>query len=217
MNRQRRTAHPAPSNDPVQIGLKARAYGRHLFTAPTPVAGRSGPVVSVMIPGWEIECCAPPPTVGEVTGFWRLGFVDGAKSPEPALDHEHEWSSSPWPEPTSRSACCLTDGAIRVYLPSPESPAAQRICLRGHISGTKHGGSGWDGFPSTTGLVTRVQLVTSDFACDERTRYYNMIPGTTTLADVTRSPTRFPANFIRDEFGRRTNTHGVLIDLIHHE
>ena len=66
-------------------------------------------------------------------------------------------------------------------------------------------------------LVTRVQLVTSDFARDEPTSYYRVVRGTTTFVDVRRSPKRFPSSLIPDAFGRRTSTHGVLIDLVHRD
>ncbi len=99
----------------------------------------------------------------------------------------------------------------------PESPTAQRIRLRGHIFGTRHGGTGWDDFPSTTALVTRVRLVTSDFARNDQTPYYSVVPATTTFTDVDRSPKWFPLTLSPDGFGHRTTTHGVLIDLIHQE
>ena len=47
---------------------------RHRFTEPTPVDS-TVEIVTVFIPCWEIECCAPPPRVGECS-TWQL------------LDHE---------------------------------------------------------------------------------------------------------------------------------
>jgi Family of unknown function (DUF6578) len=194
--------------------VPGRVTRRHRFTEPTPVSGRSGPVVSVLVSGWEIECCAPQPTVGEM-GQWRLSFIPAEKSRDPALDGEHEWLSAPWPDPVSPSASCLSDGSIRVHWGSPTATSIpQRIRLRGHVFGTKHGGTEWDDFPSTTALVTRVQLVTSEFAKQEQNSYFSVVRGTTTLVDVDRSPKWFPGMLIPDEFGRRISTHGVLIDLI---
>ncbi len=50
----------------------------HRFTEPTPVASTVD-IVTLFIPPWEIECCAPPPQVGEPS-TWQLldeQIVDG--------------------------------------------------------------------------------------------------------------------------------------------
>ena len=103
--------------------------------------------MSVMVAGWEIECCAPQPAVGEI-GRWRLDFVPAPEGGDSAQDDEHEWLAAPWPDAGSQSATCLSDGPMKMHWRhSAESPTPQRIRLRGRIFGTKHGGTDWDGFP----------------------------------------------------------------------
>ncbi|EME19527.1 DUF6578 domain-containing protein [Rhodococcus triatomae] len=43
---------------------------QHRFTEPTPIAS-TVEIITIRIASWEIECCAPPPQVGE-SSTWQL-------------------------------------------------------------------------------------------------------------------------------------------------
>lgn len=195
-----------------------RVRGRHQFTDPTPVSFRGGgTVVPARVASWEIECCAPPPTVGQ-TATWRLGFHPGGGEMDPLLDFEHDWIVTSWPVPSYPSALCLTDGLIQAcWRQPPANQGLGRIRLRGQVFATKHGGDGWEMFPRTTTRVLRVQVVTTDVRWSTgqggRGRRGVPVQGSTLLADVMQSPRQFPQEQLRDFIGDEPVAGGVLIDL----
>lgn len=176
--------------------------------------------VPVSVACWEIECCAPPPTVG-LTATWRIGFDSQGDWMDPLLDFDHEWSVAPFPLPGFPRALCLSDGLVQAcWRQPPEVLLSGRQWLRGQLFGTKHGGDGWSEFPRTTSRVIRVQVATNDLRWSAgpngRGRRGIPVPRSTLLTDVQQSPRRFSPALLRDNtdfIGDEPVVNGVLIDL----
>jgi hypothetical protein len=63
----------------------------HRFTGPTPTSLAGRHLVEVFVADWEVECCAPPPVVGEST-TWTLGFsATTDECPSCGLDRDRTW------------------------------------------------------------------------------------------------------------------------------
>ncbi len=188
----------------------------HRFTEPTPASRVGFHPREVFIASWEIECCAPPPVVGSPS-TWTLRFIDAAEFPSPELDHDSAWSATPWPGSTPRPvATQLSDGPITAcwWSKTDTEPPAGMVRLRGHLSGTIHGGTVPDGFPRTTGQVQRIRLVTEHYARAAEGPW-EPVPATATLTDIQRSPRWFtdePASPPGDGRPWILQT-GVLLDL----
>lgn len=162
--------------------------------------------VEFFVASWEIECCAPPPVVGEPM-TWRLGFAteDGDATPT----HERIWSVA-----RHETWTALSDGPIvACWIGTDGSPPPAGIHrLRGALFGTRHGGSCPDDVPETTGTVQRVRLASEVFRLDAG-RTLRPIPGTLELADCRSSPRWFDSGEhpIEPGFQDRMQT-GVLIE-----
>lgn len=154
----------------------------------------------VIIPAMEIECCSPPPTVGETT-TWRLSF-DPVAMPDPeAADRvpgsvcEQLWQIGAWPADDDRRA--LFRNGVTAYDQTADSGRAQPTAtplpgqhlLRGVLFGTRHGGSDYDLLPTVSATVTRIQVISWEMRQQERVAA--PVPGTTRLVDVQRSPKWF--------------------------
>ncbi|MET0864091.1 MAG: DUF6578 domain-containing protein [Nakamurella sp.] len=173
---------------------------------------------------WEIECCAPVPTVGELA-TWRLGFVTEGEWLDPLLDFEHDWMVSASPTASFPNALCLTDGIVRACWFQRSGTEGHRalesgpVRLRGQLFASRHGGSGWDEFPATTTRVLRVQLVTNDArwpAGGNSGQRGVLVPHSTVLTDVQQSPKWFPSAWpanVRGIVGDIPMCNGVLLDL----
>lgn len=158
-------------------------------------------VIEIVIADWEIECCAPPPVIGQ-RASWKLGFV-------PAEDDEFA---------TEQSWMVLRheDGGIRLrgdgieatynaYRVPPPEPG--RHTLRGYLSGTAHATP--DDLPPARGWVRRVRVVSRELEWeDERERVLRWVPGTARTRDVRESPRWFTRNL-----GPGRVDAGVLMDL----
>lgn len=123
----------------------------HRFTDPTPLTLARQDFVQVVVEAWEIECCAPPPVVGEAT-TWRLSFQHPQGDPGDALCSERDWLIGP--------DGTLTSGAITAFRPDDEGPPPPGpVRLRGLLSGTVHGGRIPDALPAVTGMVQRIRVI----------------------------------------------------------
>jgi hypothetical protein len=180
----------------------------HRFTGPTPTSLSDRVALELFVESWEIECCAPPPVVGEPT-TWKLGFVPGGHE-HGAHNHERYWIVSRHDGWTA-----LTDGPVTAYwsggtVPPPDPGAHQ---LRGALFGTRHGGISPDDAPDTTGTVQRVRLASQVHRLDEQ-RTLHKVPGTLELVDRRRSPRgfRIDGRFAASGDIARMET-GVLLDV----
>lgn len=187
----------------------------HRFTEPTPVSRRGLCSVEVFVADWEIECCAPPPAVGSPS-TWTLLFIDAGTSHLPEFDCDHAWLASPWPAQTEQQplATQLSGGPVRAqWTGTDQEPPTGAAQLRGHLYGTVHSWNTRAGFPRTTGVVDRIQLVTQTFIMIDEQRC-EAIPSSTTLTDVQRSPRWFSDPGVSRGGNRPWTEHvGVLLEL----
>ena len=166
-------------------------------------------VVLVQIDAWEIECCAPPPAVGELTE-WRLYFM--AAGPDPALNFTADWTASPWPpDAPDQLGIVLRCGQLTVLWADPPEPITGLQRLTGQVYGTRHGGTDTDLFPMTAAVVRRVRVVRH--MVQDVDRVISPVPGSLTLADVPVSPRWFHRGR-KGATGEPTwSQDGVLLDL----
>lgn len=164
-------------------------------------------IVELFVASWEIECCAPPPAVGEST-TWQLGFSAGDDGSAPA--HERIWSVTRHETWTAMSDGPIVACWIDTGTPPPE-PGIHR--LRGTLHGSVHGGSRPDDAPRTTGTVQRVRVASEVFRLDAD-RTLRPVPGTLELTECRRSPRSFSdgEHPIEAGFQDRMQT-GVLIEV----
>lgn len=178
----------------------------HRFTASTPTSLSGRVVVEFFVADWEIECCAPPPAVGEPT-TWRLVLVPAAGLADDVPARRGTWLVEPRGTWTA-----LTDGpVVACWPPSAEAPPPPgRHPLRGLLVGTRHGGTVPDDLPKTTGRVDRVRLASQLFRLDgERTLH--PVAGTLELVDVPRSPRRFRNDPLPRPGAQSRQQTGVLV------
>lgn len=158
----------------------------------------------VVISSWEIECCAPPPVVGEFT-TWRLIFEPVATPDPRSWDRVPgsvsalQWQVEPWStdgESTDGDRRALyRNGVAAFYRPLDSTadltnaPLLGRHLLRGEVSGTKHGGFVDDGFPTVTARVSRIQVISVEFRVHGQN--LTQAPGSTRLTEVQQSPKWF--------------------------
>jgi hypothetical protein len=185
----------------------------HRFTESTPTSLAGKRVIEVVVDNWEIECCAPPPVVGEPSS-WRLQFVEAAHSRDPELHREMSWYVEP-----RDSGAELTDGPVTAFWPSRHRQATRpgRRSLSGHLSGTVHGGMVPEEIPETIGIVHRIRVLSQRFVLrdDLGQRGVDAVPGTLSFTDVARAPRWFNRSEIprEDHADNAQNQFAVLLDL----
>lgn len=127
--------------------------------------------LAVVVSAWEIECCAPPPVVGERTS-WRL-----ALEPVATVDLESAdripgsvtrllWQAEPWP--VGGDGRALYRNGVAAYFYEPTDPKAVQLPLGRHmvravLFGTRHGASVHDLFPTVSATVSRIQVISCEF------------------------------------------------------
>jgi hypothetical protein len=145
----------------------------------------TGTVVEFVVDSWEIECCAPPPVVGEWSSYHVLFH--------PSDDHpfatERCWSVVP-DGPTPR---LIRLGVTAAYASGDgrgEIPAPGEQRLRGQLSGTVHVFP--PDLPPLAGTVRRVRVVSEEFvlAPDGPPRL-RRVPGSLRCRETDRSPRWF--------------------------
>lgn len=171
----------------------------HRFVEPTPTGAER---VEIVVAGWEIECCAPPPVVGEPTS-WMLEFQPG----DADLDHEFAWDATRWDERVT----CLRRGPVTAYwaFGAGSPPAPGTAVLRGRLCGTVHGGISPDGFPACRGRVDRVRVLSQRYR-EVTERTWEGVPGTVAAVDVAQSPRWFHGGPLD---GTTSVPFGVLVDV----
>ena len=170
----------------------------------------------VVVPGWEIECCLEPPSVGDLVE-WPLQFVE-RENPEGAPDPTlvalqavatplPDWEGATeerWPVRLD-----LPGGSF--YWDAPKEVEAGPVELRGYLLLVRHGDAP-DDFPETTGIVRRVQVSATRYAQSEPgvSFWPSIDPPDVHYRDVPTAPSWFDHDLSET---RDRLDDGVLVDL----
>jgi uncharacterized protein DUF6578 len=163
--------------------------------------------IEVFVDSWEIECCAPTPTVGEPTS-WVLTFL-GPSATWRELDRDRAWRAE-----RREGVTWLTDGPVtaRWYERNGPPPEPGPTMVRGSLIGTVH-----EEGPRVTGTIQRIRFATANYRLVEPRRL-EPVPGTLALTDVAEAPRSLFFTF--DSEGRpnaqgadQPKSVGVLLDM----
>jgi hypothetical protein len=155
----------------------------------------------VLLAGWEIECCVPPPVVGAVVE-WGLEFVPALDPPDPLLDRELVWSVQAGPDDVAQ---LVRGPVVAAWSDAPPPPGPVR--LTGQLVASAHGGSSVEDLPSCRGRVERIRVLRQEYR-EAGDRTWEPVLGTVEAEDVAEAPRRYGDG---DALGRQT--FGVLLDL----
>jgi hypothetical protein len=179
-----------------------------------PASRRGGDVVTVELAGWEIECCVPPPGVGDRVS-WPLTFhISGEVDPD-RFDRPAR-VSGPWRvEVRDDGATLVVDGPVVAYWSEYRHPAPAPgvVEATGVLIATLHGGSGPSDLPAVTGRVRRLWVTSQLYAPrpSDQPRYWGPVSGTLELQEVERSPRWFSSGPTSNEPARHQT--GLLVEL----
>lgn len=135
-----------------------------------------------------------------------------AAGPDPGLNFTADWTASPWPaNAPDQLGVVLRCGQITVLWTDPPRSMTGPQQLTGQVSGTRHGGTDTDLFPTTTALVRRVRTIRH--LVQEKDRVISPVPGSLTLTDVQTSPKWFHQGRRAAAADPPWSQDGVLIDL----
>jgi hypothetical protein len=166
--------------------------------------------VRVVVVGTEIECCMPPPELGDVVSWPLMMFVgpeDGPNEPPDALRDRRRWRVEHWND----GATVLVDGGLHVYWAPHGSrpPSTESSEVAGHLVATLHHPTPPEALPATTGRVARLWVTYHQYREQGRERrYLEQMRTSATLREVERSPQRFGDSL---EDGARAD--GMLVEL----
>jgi hypothetical protein len=192
----------------------ARVMHMHRFTEPTPTTLIGKDLIQVVVASWEIQCgCSPLPTIGHPS-TWVLMFVTEPNLAA-AVVRDSDWQVG---DPCG-SDVALVSGAVTAYWPASNGPdpALGTARLRGCLLGTVHGGQVPQDFPSVTGVVQRIRLMSQRFVHREQDGYPTAepVPRTQSLTELDQCPRWFdfhqPAP--EDSPDNPLSQTGVLLDL----
>ncbi len=175
--------------------------------------GRSGRLASVEISQWEIECCVPPPEVGDRVA-WPLTFHSNEAEPD---GFDRPAPSSGWwrVERRADGATFLVDGPLVAYWSEYRCPppAPGVVEATGTLFASMHEGSGHSGLPPVAAHVRRLWITSQLYArADAVHRSWNPVAGTLELRQVRSSPRWFDSGPLDSERPERFET-GLLVEL----
>lgn len=165
----------------------------------------SDDAVIVSISSWEIECCAPPPAVGEMTS-WSLQLFPTVESEPhwlPPANTSLEWQVEAWPNLDGPHRMLSRGGIVALLAAEqPDTPWVRRPFqlpdpgrrrVQGVLQAGRHGGRGqvWAAFPSTTALVGSVRVITVTGWEPDENGNRCPAPGAYFLTSCARSPVSF--------------------------
>jgi len=182
--------------------------------------GRNPVVAPVSLSAWQIECCVPPPGVGDDVA-WPLSWVSTGPhgADDDGLDHLGAHRRM-WILRRRDDDVLLVDGALvagcsAAGLAHKTGPVA----LTGALVAVLHGGGHPPELPTVHGWVRRVWVtsqlfVPRDSLSGPRWGCWAPVAGTGAARKVAHSPHRFAGGLARakPDAARRAET-GVLIDL----
>lgn len=175
-----------------------------------------GPVVPVLVEGWQYECCGVAPAVGQrVT--WRLVLraegwpgadvdlpVEVAPLAPGIVEEWHRLGNDAGRDPVVARA-----GGLAVLVPDARTVGGGR--LRGLLQEDHHVDAP-NGMDATTGVVERVWLVSRELR-HQGARAYVRIPGTEELLEVDAAPAYLPSELPEEGALVRRTTADVLVEL----
>lgn len=178
--------------------------------------------VIVSIASWEIECCAPPPIVGQMTS-WSLQLFPLVGSDShwlPPAVTALEWQVEAWPDPDGPHRLLSRGGIIALLAADQSSPPTSELPEPGHrrvrgvLQAGKHGGRGevWDTFPCSTALVGSVRIITVTDWDTDASGTRSPADGAYELTSVRKSPVHF-AHTPPSKNGKRSAQTGLLVRL----
>lgn len=147
--------------------------------------------VLVSLSDWEIECCVPPPELGDVVS-WPLMLVvrrgeARREPPEPEVDRRW-WRVKRWDGDTT----VLADGDVRAFwAPHGGPPPAPGVAeVEGTLVATLHWPPVPPGVLATSGRISRLWVMHHEYRehGTGKGRYRAAVPGSTTLREVEQSP-----------------------------
>ncbi len=147
--------------------------------------------VLVSLSDWEIECCVPPPELGDVVA-WPLMMVvprgeERCEPPDPSVDRRW-WRVERWDDDTT----VLVDGDVHAFWAPHGGPPPVRgvVDIEGSLVVTLHWPPVPPGLPATSGRVSRLWVTHHHYQEHGigKGRYRAAVPGSTTLREVEQSP-----------------------------
>lgn len=182
----------------------------------------SNPVLApVSLAGWQIECCVPPPGVGDTVAWallWVLTGPDGADAD--GLDHVGAHRRL-WDTRRRDGGVLLDDDGLVAACPSagPALPVRGPVALTGELVAALHRDGHWPRLPTTYGRVRQVWVTSQLFVPHDSDPgppwgTWAPVPGSGAARKVAHSPHRFAGGLARARptTPRRAET-GLLIDL----
>lgn len=182
--------------------------------------GRTPVLAPVSLAAWQIECCVPPPGVGDEVA-WPLSWVptgpDGADRAgfDHVGAHRRRWIARRRDEGVLLVDAALVAGCSAAGAAYEASPVA----LTGALVAVLHRDGHPAQLPPVHGWVRRIWVtsqlfVPHDSARDPRGSCWAPAPGSGAARQVARSPCRFAGGLARarPDAARRAET-GVLVDL----
>lgn len=119
-------------------------------------------MVPVLVDSWQVECCLPPPSVGDDVA-WRLRLEGAAGDPVCDVGLDVQAEPRAWDGATlGRYGTVLTWGAVTAWW-EPREPVAGRREVRGVLLAEHHDRVPTD-LPATAGRVRRVRVQERSYA-----------------------------------------------------
>jgi hypothetical protein len=148
-------------------------------------------VVLASLSEWEIECCVPPPALGDVVSWPLMMFVDrGAdrRGPsDPTLDRRW-WRVERWDDEST----VLVDGDVHAFwaVHGVEPPAPGVAEVEGALIATLHWPPVPEGLLATRGRISRLWVTRHRYQRHGigKGAYRAVVPGSTNLREVERGP-----------------------------
>ena len=165
----------------------------------------------MLMDSWEIECCQPPPGVGDVVA-WRLRWLDAPDGPGRMTIPWRTTALRPAGDGEAAGLLLERDG-VTAWWPDPvvaDLPPVGELLAEAHVGVPEE-------VPATEGTVVAVHVVRHLYR--RTARGFEPVAGTYTLRAVDRSPRWFDPGRDRSSLGEggepssvRAES-GVLVDL----
>lgn len=188
--------------------------------------GGSQLVVPVLVDGWQMECCGTPPSMGAEVS-WRLDWAPQYAStlttgwllsarlhrlPLPGNDVWREAQPHTAGSIESTVPAVATSRGLSVYL-AADVPLATQVTLTGVLHEDHHVDSPVE-TPMTSGLITRVRLVSWAYELDRSARAWRPRDGSAELTEVSTAPAFLPHAVPGPDVDAYRSFSAILVDLL---